>query len=161
MTTPSLPSRFMPAVTGYGLSDPGGVMRTEVAGGSARTALDWDSGPQNFTITLFLELDEYAVWTAFYHHIIKKGARSFLMPLDSGFGVSPHLVTMLPGSYSPTRSAGNLWVVGFAVEAENQAYELSSQEAAGLIDMYNTYGAGLASLLERLARFATVDSNIL
>jgi hypothetical protein len=46
-------------------------------------------------------------------------------------------------------------------EAENQAYGMSAADAAALIDFYGLYGAYSNALLARLAKFATVDSNVL
>ena len=157
----TFPAQFTPTVASYSFDEPGGVMRTDVAGGAARFALDWDRGPQRFQITLILEALQFSVWSAFYHHVIKKGAIAFDMRLDSGFGVSPHSVNIMPGSYSAARTGGILTVVSFVVEAENQVYALSAAGGAGLVDMYNTYGDGTNALLARLAKFSTADSNVL
>ena len=157
----ALPNLFKPVVANYSFDEPGGVMRTDVAGGAARYALDWDRGPQRFQITLILEAPQFSVWSAFYHHVIKKGAIAFDMRLDSGFGVSPHSVNIMPGSYSAARTGGILTVVSFVAEAESQVYDLTGEEAASLVDMYNIYGDGINALLARLAKFATVDANVL
>ncbi|MES2218365.1 MAG: hypothetical protein V4501_08130 [Pseudomonadota bacterium] len=136
-------------------------MRTEVAGGSSRYAMEWDRGFQKFNVTLVLDKLKFSVWTAFFHHVIKKGAYTFDMPLDSGFGTSLHAVNMMPGSYSATRTQGLAMIVSFVVETESEAYELSATEGAGLVDIYNTYGASTPDLLDRLAQFANVDSLVL
>ena len=157
----TLPTRLKPVVAGYSYDEPGGVLRTDVAGGAARYALDWDRGPQRFQITLLLEALQLSVWSAFYHHVIKKGAIAFNMPIDSGFGTSPHSVNIMPGSYSAARTGGILTVVSFVVEAESQAYAMTGADALALLDLYNTYGDEADALLARLARFATVDLNVL
>jgi hypothetical protein len=157
MPLPSLPNNFMPAVTGYGMSDPGGVMETPVAGGNPRNATEYERGPQLFPISLFLEPDAFAVWTAFYTHVIKNGRLAFTMPLDSGFGVSPHVVKIVAGSYAPTRSASNLWVASFTVRSESEAYAMTAEQAQGMLDLYNVYGNEASALLARIAQFATTD----
>jgi hypothetical protein len=157
----ALPGGLKPVVEGYQIDEPGGVLRTEVAGGAARYALDWDRGPQRFQVTLILDALMFSVWSAFYHHTIKKGALTFDMPIDSGFGVSPHPGNIVPGSYSAARTGGIMWVVSYVFEAEGQAYGMTAADAAALIDLYNLYGAYTNALLARLAKFATVDSNVL
>ncbi len=161
MTNPVLPNGFKPIVSAYSNSAPGGVMRTEVAGGAPRYALEFDRGVQSFNVTLLFDKLEFSVFTAWFHHVIKKGAYTFDMPLDSGFGTSLHAVNMVPGSYSATRTEGIMILVAFVVETESEAYELSAVEGAGLVDIYNTYGASTPDLLDRLAQFANVDSLVL
>jgi hypothetical protein len=154
-----MPNGFTPTVSAYSMDDPGGVMRTDVAGGAARYGLDWDRGPQRFQVTLILDALKFSVWTAFYHHIIKKGAITFDMRLDTGFGVELHPVNIMPGSYSAARTGGIATVVSFVVEAESKVYEMSAADAAGLVDVYNTYGSDSHSLLAGLATLALVDIN--
>ena len=158
---PTLPSLLKPVVANYSIDEPGGVIRTEVAGGAARYALDFDRGTQRFQVTLLLDSLQFSMWTAFYHHIIKKGAISFDMPLDSGFGVSVHRVNIVPGSYSAVRTSGILMVVSYVAEAENKVYEFSAADAVSLLAFYELYGPYSSHLLARLAQFATKDMNIL
>ena len=158
---PTIPSGLKPVVSGYQFDEPGGVLRTEVAGGAARYGLDWDRGTQRFQVTLILDAMHFSVWTAFYHYQIAKGSIAFDMQLDSGFGVSAHSVNIIPGSYTAARTSGIMMVVTFVAEAENQVYALGEDGGLGLIDLYNTYGTGSNELLARIALFATVESNVL
>ena len=158
---PTLPSGLKPVVSGYQFDEPGGVLRTEVAGGAARYGLDWDRGMQRFQITLIMDALQFSVWTAFYHFSIKKGSIAFSMPIDSGFGVSPHNGNIMPGSYSAARTSGIMMVVSYVFEAENQVYAMGAADAAALIALYGEYGAYSTALLSRLAQFATVDSRVL
>jgi hypothetical protein len=158
---PTLPDDFVPVVASYSNGEPGGVIRTEVAGGASRYALAWDRGSQQYGVTLILDPLQFSVWVAFYHHVVKKGAIAFDMPLDSGFGVETHTVNIVPGTYSTTRTEGIATVVAFSVEAENKVYEMSATDAANMLDLYSIYGADSNVLLARLARFATVDTNVL
>lgn len=161
MPNPVMPTGFTPIVSAYSHDGPGGVMRTEVAGGSARYALDFDRGLQKFNVTLILNKAAFSVWVAFFIHIIKKGAITFDMRLDSGFGVEPHACNIMPGSYNAARTGGIHMAVSFVVEAENKAYAFSAADAQGLIDFYNQYQDDSAALLARLAQFATQDLNVL
>lgn len=158
---PALPSGLNPVVSGYQFDEPGGVLRTEVAGGAARYGLDWDRGMQRFQITLIMDSLQFSVWSAFYHHTIKKGSIAFAMPIDSGFGISPHSGNIMPGSYSAARTSGIMMVVSYVFEAENQVYQMTAADAAALVDLYGIYGAYIPALLDRLAQFATRDSNVL
>lgn len=158
---PTLPSGLKPVVSGYQFDEPGGVMRTEVGGGAPRYALDWNRGTQRFQITLILDALQFSVWSTFYHWQIAKGSISFDMPLDSGFGVSPHSVNIMPGSYSAARTSGIMMVVSFVAEAENQAYSMTAADADAMIALYNEAGAYSDHLLARLAQFANVDTLVL
>jgi len=150
-----------PTVAAYSHGGPGGVMRTDVAGGAPRYALDYDRGLSQFSVTLILDKLQFSVWTAFFHGVIKKGAITFDMPLDSGFGTQTHACNIMPDTYQASRTGGIAMVVSFVVEAESQAYELTSEESKNLVDMYGLYGAQSNALLARIAQFATVDSNVL
>lgn len=158
---PTIPGQFKPLVSGYGFDEPGGVMRTEIAGGAARYALLWDRGVQRFKVTLILNTLQFSAWSAFYHHIIKKGAIAFDMPLDSGFGVSNHSVNIVPGSYSASWGDGQLVSVAFVVETENQAYGMSATDAQRLLDVFEEYGSSSNELLARIATFANSDTLVL
>ena len=158
---PTMPNGMKPVVSAYSIGDAGGVRRTETAGGACRYALQFDRGMQQFQVTLMLDALKFSVWTAFYHHVIKKGAITFDMQLDSGFGTETHACNIVPGSYSATRTGGIVHAVVFVVESESKAYEMSAEDAQALIDLYNELGAETDDLLEALAKFATVDSNVL
>lgn len=158
---PTLPTGLKPTVAAYSHGGPGGVLRTEVAGGAARYGLDYGRGTQQFNVTLVLDKLKFSVWTAFFHHIILKGAVTFDMPLDSGFGTEQHAVNIVPGTYSASRTGGIAMVVAFVVEVESKVYDMTAADAAGLIDVYNAYGDDSDNLLMRLAQFANVDTNVL
>lgn len=158
---PTLPPGLTPTVAAYSHGGSGGVMRTEVAGGAPRYALDYGRGVQQFNVTLVLDKLKFSVWTAFFHHIILKGAITFDMPLDSGFGTDLHAVNIVPGTYSATRTGGIAMVVAFMVEAESKVYDMTAAEAAVLIEFYSAYGDDSNKLLARLGQFANVDTNVL
>lgn len=159
--TISIPKGMVPIVSSYSNDGPGGVVRTDVAGGAPRYGLDWDRGTQQFRVTLILDALKYSAWSMFYHHIIKKGSLSFEMTLDSGMGCMPHLVNIVPGSYTATRTVGILTAVAFVVEAEATAYSYTGDDAQSLVDMYDQYTAGVFAFMDRLAKFANVDSVVL
>ena len=161
MPNPVMPNGFVPTVASYSHDGPGGVMRTEIAGGAPRYALDYDRGLQKFNVTLILDKGAFSVWVMFFIHIIKKGAYTFDMPLDSGFGTELHACNIMPGSYSASRTAGIAMVVSFVVEAENKAYDFSPADAQAMIDFYNANGAESTALLLRIAQFANQDTLVL
>ncbi len=152
---------MLPIVAAYSHGGPGGVMRTEVAGGAPRYALDYGRGLQQFQVTLILDKTKFSVWTAFFHHIIKKGAITFDMPLDSGFGTELHACNIMPGSYQASRTGGIAMAVSFVVEAESKAYDMTAADAQALIDVYNIYGTDTDELLVRINKFANFDSLVL
>jgi hypothetical protein len=158
---PTMPKGLTPLVANYSVDDPGGVIRTEVAGGAPRYGLAWDRGPQRFAVTLLLSDAQFSVWTAFYHHVVRKGAVSFDMKLDSGFGPHLHTVNIVPGSYSYTRSSGVTTSVAFTVEAESQVYQMTSDDALTLISLYEAYVGRTDATLARIALFANIESDVL
>jgi hypothetical protein len=158
---PTLPRDLYPEAAGYQFDEPGGVLRTEVAGGAPRFALDWARGTQRFQVTIICDALQFSVWSTFYNWAIAKGSIAFDMPLDSGFGVAPHSVNIVPGSYSAARTGGVMTVVSFVAEAESQVYAMGAADAVALLALYEEYGDASTELLERLARFATVDTLVL
>ena len=163
MANPVMPNGMKPVTSpgGYGHGDLGGVIRTEVSGGFNRYALDFDRGVQQHNVTLFLDALKFSVWNAFFVNIIKKGAITFDMQLNSGFGVSSHSCNIIPGSYDATAPDSVFWVVSFTVEAESQAFNMSEEQSQDLVDIYNVYGDGTNALFDQLEQFATIDSNVL
>ena len=129
-----------------------------MAGGVAAYALDWGRGMQRFSCTLILTATQYAIWSVWFYRLIKKGAYTFDMPLDSGFGTQPHACNILPDSYQASRTGGIATVVSFVVEAESKALDMSAAEAQSMVDVYSAYGAESNALLARIAQFANVDS---
>jgi len=160
MPTPVIPNDFKPLIQGYSIGSPDGVAQTEVGGGMPRAGLLWDRGVQSFQVTLILSPEKFSVWTVWFMHIIKKGAYSFVMPLDSGFGLQDHTCQMVPGSYSAVR-AGKHTSISFAVLAESRAYDMTAAEAVGVVDLWNEYGEQSDDLLARIAQFANVDTLVL
>ena len=160
MPTPSIPEDMIVSATSYSIGDPGGVSRTEVAGGLSRYALDWSRGSRIFSVSMVLSDLQYQVWQYFYVHVIQKGALPFLMPLDSDGTVVPHLVNILPGSLNESRVHEVYWAVTYSVEAESNAYNVSKDDAIAVIDFYNTYQDQSESFLNRLYTFARYDLEI-
>jgi hypothetical protein len=161
MPTPRIPAGFKPVIQGYSIGAPDGVAMTEVGGGMPRVGLEWDRGKQQFQVTLVLKADAFAVWTAFFLHIIKKGSIQFDMPLDSGFGMEDHTCIMVPGSYSAARAGGQITSVTFAVLAESKAYDMTAEEAQSLVDLWDEAGGTSDALLDRLAEFVNEDLLVL
>lgn len=158
MPNPVLPSSFLPVVEGYGFNGPGGVRRTEVQGGMSRYAMQWDRGTQEFRITMVMNPDKFSVWNLFFLRVIKKGAVSFDMQLDSGFGVSTHTCNILPGTYNANLVNGSFYSITFSVEAESKAWQFSDTEAESIVDIYGLYGDSGSDVLLRIATFANQDT---
>jgi hypothetical protein len=160
LTALTIPLGLSPVVSGYGHGSIAGSMRGDVAGSFGEFGQDWMGGPQDFTCTLILTPAQMLLWTIWFYRVIRKGGLSFDMPLDSGLGLVPHLVTILPGTYTVTRN-GEISIVSFSVEAESTLYTLGRTGAESLIAIYAENGSETPALLARLAKFATVDSLVL
>ena len=161
LSAASLPEGFVPTVAAYAIEGAGGAMRDEIAGGAAAYALDCERELQKYSCTLILAPARFAIWSVWFHRLIAKGARTFDMRLDSGFGVEAHACNILPGSYSAARTGGIHMAVSFVVEAENKAYAFSVAEAQQAIDLFNVSGGHSSALLARIAQFATIDTLVL
>jgi hypothetical protein len=160
MPNPVIPNGFKPLIRAYSIGAPGGVKATEVAGGSPRVALDYDRGPQQFQVSMVLTPDAFSVWTAWFFHLIKKGAYPFDMELDSGFGCQVHSCKMVPGSYQAQRADQNT-SISFVVWAESRVYDMSPDDAKDLVDLWNGAGPDLSGLFDRLKQFANFDTMVL
>lgn len=162
-STPRIPDGLKPVAAGYSIGAAAGVNMTEVSGGLSRVAMEWDRGRQAFAVTMILAQDKFTAWSTFFHQVIAGGGIQFLMPIDSGLGLSDHLCIMVPGSYSVVPVSGaRIWSVSFSVLAESQVYsQYSTEDAQDLLELWELYGEDLDDLLARLAQFATVDTLVL
>lgn len=161
---PAMPNEIKPVTSpgGYSYQSARGSRRTTVGGGFSRYALEYDRGTQLFSVTLAMTVIQNQIWQIFFNKIIKKGTIPFTMPLDSGMGVADHTVNIVPDSMSTTVTNGTTTIVSFTVEAESQTYTLSDDDAQNYIDVFNEYGSsGVQPLLDALAQYATIDSNVL
>lgn len=152
-----LPSGFCPIISNYQGAGPGGVFRSEVEGGYPRYALSWDGGVMQFTLTLRLSTEELEVWTHFYR-VVKKGAEQFILPLDSGLGMSDHLANIVPDSYSTARN-GTFTDVSFTVDVEPEVYKYTEEESLEVLAAWELQYSmpNLLRLLNRLEISANYD----
>jgi hypothetical protein len=160
MTRPAMPAGLVPLLSSYSIGAPSGALRTAVGGGMGRYGLEYARGSMIFNCSLFLSALQFSVWMVFYLRQTAAGTITFDMPLDGGYGVVPHACNIVPDSYNATRT-GDAWVVSFQVESVSQVYSMSDAQAQSLLDLYAQYGEFSDALLKRLARFATVDTNVL
>lgn len=156
---PTLPASLKPT-SAYSLGSPTGAVSTEQAGGPDRTGLFFDRGQRTINVTFNLTAQQFSIWTLFFERIIQLGTIPFDMPLDTGFGVQPHSVTIVPDSCQPVR-AGISWVVTFQARATGKSYDYTPEEAQALIDYYEVQGEGADELIDAIYRFANVDSLVL
>lgn len=162
MEAPVIPRGMCPAVSPYSFGSPAGVDRTDLEGGIGRYAMGWDRGTQSFNVTLMLTQDKFTVWNVFFLRKIKKGAITFLMDIDSGFGLEPHHCNIIPGSYNAVLTSGTVYAVAFQVEAEAAStYNMTDAQVEGLLEMWEETDGQLQALLDRLAIFANFDTNLL
>lgn len=159
---PTLPRDLYPVTSpsGYSHNAAGGVSRTQVEGGFNRYALDFERGVQQFNVALACTAGHYQVWTLFFYNIIKKGALSFDMPLDSGSGLQTHTVNIIPNSVSVNETDGNNFVVTFQVEAESSAYEFDADGTAAALAIWEN-GDDLGDFIDRLALFVLTETLVL
>ena len=136
------------------------TVTTQVEGGFNRYALDFERGVQQFNVALACTAGHYQVWTLFFYNIIKKGALSFDMPLDSGSGLQTHSVNIIPNSVSVNETDGNNFVVTFQVEAESSAYDFDEGGTGAILALWET-GADITELFDLLALFVLTETLVL
>ena len=159
---PTLPRDLYPVTSpsGYSHNAAGGVSRTQVEGGFNRYALDFDRGVQQFNVALACTAGHYQIWTLFFYNIIKKGALSFDMPLDSGSGLQTHSVNIIPNSVSVNETDGNNFVVTFQVEAESSAYDFDTDATDTILAIWEA-GEDVGELFDAIALFVLTETLVL
>ena len=159
---PTLPRDLYPVTSpsGYSHGAAGGVSRTQVEGGFNRYALDFDRGVQHFNVALACTAGHYQIWTLFFYNIIKKGALSFDMPLDSGSGLQTHTVNIIPNSVSVNETDGNNFVVTFQVEAESSAYDFDTDATDTILAIWEA-GEDVGDLFDAIAYFVLTETLVL
>lgn len=161
---PSLPSAFVPSIShgGYGYKGAGGVSRSSVAGGRGRYARSYSNSTRMFQVSFFLrDASKILLWELFYVNSIQNGALAFSMPLNSGMGVLPHIVNMIPESLSINFIDSDIATVGFSVEAEPSSYAYVGEGGQSLTDVIIAYGDDAAIVLNQIHILANIDSNVL
>ncbi len=159
---PTLPRDLYPVTSpsGYSHNAAGGVSRTQVEGGFNRYALDFERGVQQFNVALACTAGHYQIWTLFFYNIIKKGALSFDMPLDSGSGLQTHSVNIIPNSVSVNETDGNNFVVTFQVEAESSAYDFDEGGTGAILAIWEA-GEDVGELFDAIAYFVLTGTLVL
>ena len=159
---PTLPRDLYPVTSpsGYSHNAAGGVSRTQVEGGFNRYALDFERGVQQFDVALACTAGHYQIWTLFFYNIIKKGALSFDMPLDSGSGLQTHSVNIIPNSVSVNETDGNNFVVTFQVEAESSAYDFDTDATDTILAIWEA-GEDVGELFDAIAYFVLTGTLVL
>lgn len=159
---PTLPRDLYPVTSpsGYSHNAAGGVSRTQVEGGFNRYALDFERGVQQFNVALACTAGHYQIWTLFFYNIIKKGALSFDMPLDSGSGLQTHSVNIIPNSVSVNETDGNNFVVTFQVEAESSAYDFDTDATDTILAIWEA-GEDVGELFDAIAYFVLTGTLVL
>ena len=159
---PTLPRDLYPVTSpsGYSHNAAGGVSRTQVEGGFNRYALDFDRGVQQFNVALACTAGHYRIWTLFFYNIIKKGALSFDMPLDSGCGLQTHTVNIIPNSVSVNETDGNNFVVTFQVDAESSAYDFDTDATDTILSIWEA-GEDVGELFDAIAEFVLTETLVL
>ena len=159
---PTLPRDLYPVTSpsGYSHNAAGGVSRTQVEGGFNRYALVFDRGVQQFNVALACTAVHYQIWTLFFYNIIKKGALSFDMPLDSGSGLQTHTVNIIPNSVSVNETDGNNFVVTFQVDAESSAYDFDTDATDTILSIWEA-GEDVGELFDAIAYFVLTETLVL
>lgn len=144
------PETLRPIVNkGYSYQRGSNVWRSQVAGGLPRQGRDTYFEPVPFSVTLVTSALGNQVFQSFLNNI-HAGADSFVMVLDSGYGLADHQV-MMTSTASFNTEDGKNWTISFAVTAERTAIQEDTCLTANLPDLYGCYGDGLNRFLAAYA----------
>lgn len=161
---PVLPSVFVPSIShgGYGYKGADGVSRSNVSGGRGRYARQWERGTRMFQVSIVLrDAISMMKWELFYVNSIQNGALAFSMQLNSGMGILPHIVNIIPGSIAVNFIDSDFGTVGFSVEAEPSSYAYAGEGGQSLTDVIIAYGEDASIMLNQIHILANVESNVL
>lgn len=153
------PASLKPVVNkGYSYTRGSNVWRSQVAGGLPRQGRDTYFEAIPFSVTLVTSALGNQVFQSFLNNI-HAGADSFVMVLDSGYGLADHQV-MITSTISVNTDDGKNWTISFTVTAERTAIQEDTCLTANLPDLYGCYGDQLGCFLKEYAKYETTFPRI-
>ncbi len=108
----------MSRIEGYGVAPQPNVLRTDIESGAARVRLRSTATLYRVRVQWRLSQEAFAVFDAWWAHVLKQGVLWFAMPLVGGLGVQTVQSRFL-GSWDTELLPGNKWQVKAQLEIQN------------------------------------------
>lgn len=154
MSSLRFPATLRPIVNkGYSYSRGSNVWRSTVQGGMPRQGRDTYFEPVPFNIALVVSALGNQTFQSFLNNI-HGGADTFVMTLDSGYGLADHQVQINSGINIDSNDGKN-WNITFSVLAERTAIQEDTCLTANLPDLFGCYGDCLGEFFKAYAEEQT------
>lgn len=141
------PASLKPIVNkGYSYQRGSNIWRAPVQGGLPRQGRDTYFEPVPFNIALVVSALGNQVFQSFLNNI-NAGADSFVMVLDSGYGMADHQV-QINSTINIDSNDGKNWNITFSLLAERTAIQEDTCLTANLPDLFGCYGDCLGEFLK-------------
>ncbi len=146
---------FLPERRSYRVAQPFGVRITNIEGGFSRSASDHMGGPAIVDVQYVLNSDQYQYFQDFYYGIILEGALSFAADLVLADNQLTTYAVKIIGPVSFPTITGFTFTVRMRLEVD-PAVDFELAQVRGIL--ISELGLELDPLLQRIAKFATVDT---
>lgn len=112
----------------YGVQYSNENTSVKLDGGASRVRRTMVKGTHTVNVAFTLNFKSYEYFMAFYRTATKKGAAKFLMDLIIDGLKDEYVCTMQPNSLQLQSQAGETYVIGFTVEAEQKDHNTETDE---------------------------------
>lgn len=158
MTIPVWPANIKPVINqGYDWNMPSNVIEQPVAGGSPLLMLDTKYGYVDINVTLVGSLTKMQAFNDFYVNKINRGTGKFTMQLDTGNGLEEHTCQIVPSTVQQSAVNDPTRIISMVIRAERTPFQEDPYEG-GFVELYETYGEDLESILSALETFVLVTA---
>jgi len=153
----TIPDFVVPLARGYKFSRGRNIVRTPVAGGIFRTALDYSLEAVEIKVVFALNSLEKAAFFDWYDFAINHGADSFVIPLETDLdGLQNHQALIKPGTLNVSTNDGINWWAACTLVVETTPAQ-DEPFAGELWPLVEIYGNQLEPIIDRLAILVNVD----
>ena len=147
-----------PIYAGYGDKASTDFVQSNISGGMPRTQLDLVGGVSVVNLVFRLSPVGHQYWKSFFYNTIKTGALPFNINLDIEGYSQTYSVQIVNNSVNRALAYVRGNDVSFQVYAKPV---VDAEYMQGITDIYEAYDEESYLLLEAIAQFANVDSQVL
>ena len=146
---------FIPERRSYRITQPFGVRVANIEGGFSRSASDHMGGPAIVDVQYVLNSEQYQFFQDFYYGILLEGALSFAADLVIADSQLVTYAVKIIGPISNPVATGFTYTLRMRLEVD-PAIDFALAQARAILVI--ALGLELDPLLQRIAKFATVDT---
>lgn len=153
----TIPNFVVPLARGYRFSRGKNIVRTPVAGGIFRAALDYSLESVEIKVVFALNNLEKAAFFDWFDFTINHGADSFVIPLETDLdGLQDHQALFKPGTLNTSTTDGINWRAACVLVVETTPAQ-DKPFGGELWRLVEVYGNQLEPVIDRLAILTNVD----